>query len=254
MSGERQGCVGETISPQLKSVASPALWRQRAAMNVTEAVAARRSTRAFLDTPVDPALLRTILAKALQAPSNSNIQPWLVHVVAGEPLQRLVAATASRSTHPPVFDKPAFPVYPDPIAEPHAGRRFACGERQYGTRGIAREDQAGRLDYVYNNVRFFGAPTGLFLFTEPGMGNSQWADLGIFLQTVMLLLTEAGIDCCAQICWTLMHRTVAETLGIDPRLELYCGLSIGYRDPADPINTVVADRAAFEEVVTFHGL
>ena len=219
-------------------------------LTVSEAVARRRSTRAFLPREVAPGLLREILGKALRAPSNSNIQPWLVHLVAGEPLRRLTAATAARSTHPPAFDAPHFPIYPEPVREPHEGRRFDCGERQYGVRGIAREDPAGRLDHVYHNFRLFG----LFLFTEPGMGRSQWADLGILLQTVMLLLTEAGLDCCAQISWTRMHRTVAEVLGVDPALELYCGLAIGYRDPDDPINAIRAPRAAFDELVTLHGL
>lgn len=221
-------------------------------MDVNEAVARRTSVRAFLPDPIDEDMLRGVLERALRAPSNSNIQPWIAHLVTGATLARLKAATAVRSVQPPSFDHPPYAIYPDPIADPYAQRRFDCGERQYGTRGIARDDQHGRLGYVYGNHQCFGAPAALFLFIEPGMGPSQWADLGIFLQTVMLLLTEQGIDSCAQISWALFNRTVSETLGVDPALTLYCGLSIGYRDPADPINAITADRAAFDHVVTVH--
>ena len=118
-------------------------------LTVTEAIRARRSTRAFLPTQVPKALLRDILETARLAPSNSNMQPWLVHVVTGDTLARLKAATAAEEA-----------------------RRFACGERQYGARGIAREDGEGRLRYVYNNHQCFGAPAVMFFFAEPGEGLS----------------------------------------------------------------------------------
>jgi len=222
-------------------------------ISVSQAVAARHSVRAFLDRPVDMDLLKGVLEKALRAPSNSNIQPWLVHLVTGETLARLRAATAARATFPPAFDHPAFPVYPDPMGETHGQRRFECGERQYGTRGIARDDREGRFRYVFGNHQFFGAPAGLFVFADPSCGLSQWADLGIFLQTAMLLLKEEGIDSCAQISWAMVHETVRKELGVGPEPLLYCGLAIGYADESDPINAIVTDRAAFDDVVTVHG-
>jgi nitroreductase len=221
-------------------------------VSVSQAVAERHSVRAFRDTPVDPTLLREILTKALRAPSNSNIQPWLVHLVTGETLARLKAATAERAVFPPAFDHPSYPIYPDPMPDAQGARRFDCGERQYGARGIARDDREGRLRYVYGNHQFFGAPAGLFLFADPACGLSQWADMGIFLQTLMLLLNEAGLDSCAQISWAMVHETVRRTLGIGPEPMLYCGLAIGYADASDPINSVVADRAGFDDVVTIH--
>jgi len=212
-------------------------------MTVRDAVENRRSIRAFLPDPVDRALLEDILRAALRAPSNSNVQPWHVWLVTGARLEALRAATRSRSTVPPQFDEREYPVYPDPIEEPYAGRRFQCGERQYAALEIAREDHEGRLRYVYNNHQAFGAPAAMFLCIDRAAGPSQWADLGIYLQTVMLLLTEAGLDSCAQISWTAFHGTVREVLEIPDHLMLYCGLSIGHADPAAPVNRVIADRA-----------
>lgn len=222
-------------------------------MQVSEAVKSRKSSRAFLSTPVDKAVLLEVLEKAQRAPSNSNIQPWRVHLVLGDVLAELRRETAERSVFPPVFDAPHYPIYPDPLDDPYAARRFECGERQYGTRGIDREDHQGRLEYVYGNMQFFGAPAGLFIFTEKGMGPSQWADLGIYLQTVLLLLTERGLDSCAQISWALFNGTIQKILNIDADMELYCGVAIGLADPDDSINRIEASRADLGEVVTVHG-
>jgi nitroreductase len=218
-------------------------------MDVTTAVALRRSTRAFLPDAIDQAGLEDILRKALQAPSNSNIQPWHVWLVTGTRLEALRQATAARSTVPAQFDERDFGIYPDPLAEPYAARRFHCGERQYAAMAIAREDHDGRLRYVYNNHQAFGAPAAMFLFIDRAAGPSQWADLGIYLQTVMLLLTEAGLDSCGQISWTAFHTTVRKMLGVPDNLMLYCGLSIGRADPDAPVNQVIADRADPTEVL-----
>ena len=221
-------------------------------MNVTEAVLTRRSVRAFRDEPVPLGTLRAIIDTAGRAPSNSNIQPWLVRVVAGRKIAELKALMRERREREPRFDALQYPIYPAELQDPYSTRRFNCGERQYGTMGIARDDVEGRRRYVFNNMQFFGAPVGLFCFIESGMGNSQWADLGCYVQTLMLLLREAGIDSCAQISWCMYARTVGEFLGVPEGWTLYCGMSIGYADPQAPINAVVADRAPAEEYVRFH--
>jgi nitroreductase len=212
-------------------------------MDVSDAMRRRRSVRAFLADPLDMALVSDIARAALAAPSNSNVQPWHVWLVSGARLETLRAATAARSVIPPAFDVRPYPVYPEPLEEPYAGRRFHCGERQYAAMGIGREDHDGRLAYVYRNHQAFGAPAAMFLLIDKAAGPSQWADLGIYLQSVMLLLTEAGLGCCAQISWTAMHETVRAVLEIPDHLILYCGLSIGHEDKDHPANAVVADRA-----------
>ena len=60
-------------------------------MNVSEAVETRRAVRAFLDKPVDRAVIGRILQTAQRAPSGGNVQPWSAKVLTGEPLQRLFA-------------------------------------------------------------------------------------------------------------------------------------------------------------------
>ncbi|MGB1684272.1 MAG: nitroreductase family protein, partial [Candidatus Puniceispirillaceae bacterium] len=47
-------------------------------MQLEQILCKRKSCRAFLDRPVDPQLLHSIIAKAARAPSNGNLQPWQV--------------------------------------------------------------------------------------------------------------------------------------------------------------------------------
>ena len=61
-------------------------------MKVSEAVASRRSCRAFLDTPVPGDTLRAILDAARRTPSGGNLQSWWVYALAGEPLAGLKTA------------------------------------------------------------------------------------------------------------------------------------------------------------------
>jgi len=220
-------------------------------MNVTEAVLTRRSVRAFRDAPVPVEVLRRVIDTAARAPSNSNLQPWLVKVVAGRKMQELKAVMRDRRTQEPRVDVPQYAVYPPDLKDPYLSRRFNCGERQYAKMGIAREDADGRRSYVFNNMRFFGAPAGMFLFIERSMGNSQWADLGCYIQTVMLLLREAGLDSCAQISWCQYAGTLCRFFGVPEDWTLYCGMSIGHADLHAPINSVVSDRAQLEEYVQF---
>jgi nitroreductase len=221
-------------------------------MNVSEAVATRRSIRAFLDAPVDPALLRDLSERAGRAPSGGNLQPWHVHVVAGEAMERLKTLMRERLAEAPMGDGAEYAIYPPDLGDPYRARRFAVGEAMYAPLGIPREDRAARLAWFAANWQFFGAPAGLFCYVERGHGPPQWSDCGMFLQTFMLLLREQGLDSCAQEAWALHHRTVGEFLGAPAEQMLFTGMAIGWRDPEAPVNLYPVPRAPIEEWATFH--
>jgi nitroreductase len=100
-------------------------------------------------------------------------------------------------------------------------------------------------------MQCFGAPAAMFTFIEKGMELSQWADLGCFIQTVMLLLREAGVDSCAQISWCNFAKTVGGIVEAPEDWILYCGMSIGYADPGAPVNNIAADRAPLDDFARF---
>jgi nitroreductase len=220
-------------------------------MRVTDAVRARRSIRAFLPRPVPHATLREVLEEAARAPSGGNLQPWRLHVLTGDALERFRNVMRQRLTIPG-SDALDYAIYPSPLGEPYRTQRFRCGEGLYAALGIERADKPARLAWFQNNYDFFGAPVGMFCFLDRQLGPPQWSDLGMYLQTVMLLLQERGIDSCAQECWSTYTTTVSRFLSTPPEHLLFCGMAIGYADPAAPANTFRTERAALDDFAHFH--
>ena len=211
-------------------------------MDVSEAVAARVSIRAFKPDPVPGAVVADILVRAAQAPSGGNLQPWRVYGLAGEPLAALKAAVAAN----PMGEPPEYNVYPPDLWEPFRTRRWQNGEDLYATIGIPREDKAARLRQLAKNGDLFGAPVGLFFCLDRKLGPPQWADLGMFMQNVMLLATERGLDTCPQEYWARYPKTVAAAVGLPDDHMLFSGMALGWRDEDHPINTLRARRDRFE--------
>ena len=177
-------------------------------MLVSEAVAARRSIRQFTDTPVPNDTIRDLLERAGRAPSGGNLQPWRIYVLNDDAMARFRSFIAER---PPTAGE--YEIYPPKLWDPYRTNRFANGEQLYATIGIERDDKPARLRQFARNHDFFGAPAGLFCFVDRGLGPPQWSDLGMFLQTFMLLAKEAGIDTCPQEYWSVHHQSVRTFVG-----------------------------------------
>lgn len=222
-------------------------------ISVSTALANRHSSRAFLSDPVDERVIHEIFAAALRTASSSNIQPWRAFVLTGEALKSLKARVRESLSRSPGGEGQEFKVYPDNLQAPYNDRRIQCAEDLYGSIGVARENKLGRLMHFARNFEFYGAPVGVILAIDRRMEPGQWADLGMFLQSILLLCEEHGLGACAQVAWAAMHRTVQETVGIPEDLQVYCGVSIGHRDPDHPINGLVIDRAPMADIVSFQG-
>ncbi len=201
-------------------------------MNVSDAIEHRISVRAFLDRPVAKDVVADIIAKAARAPSGGNLQPWRVHALAGEPLAAFKAEVAANPGGEPM----EYNVYPPDLWEPFRTRRFANGEQLYASVSVPREDKAARLRWFARNAEFFGAPVGLFFCLDRKLGPPQWADLGMYMQNVMLLAVEAGLDTCAQEFWARYPLSVARAVGLPDDHMVFSGMALGYRDPQHPIN------------------
>jgi nitroreductase len=121
----------------------------------------------------------------------------------------------------------------------------------YHLLGIKREDKEGRINQVLRNFKFFDAPAAIFCFVDKQMGPPQWSDLGMFLQTFMLLAQEQGIDTCAQEAWSIKNDSVSEFAGVDDSDMLFCGVAIGYKDHDARINMLKSERRPLEEWAQF---
>lgn len=220
-------------------------------MNVSEAVRRRLSVRAFRSQPVTRELLTDILTLAQRAPSGGNLQPWKIAALTGRPLVDFKQAIAARVKGP--SEVPDYAIYPDKLWEPYRSRRYQNAEALYATINIGREDNAARTRQVSRNFEFFGAPVGLFVFIDRRLGPPQWSDLGMYIQTFMLLAVERGLDVCAQESWALWPRAVMDYLGVKEPLMLFCGMALGYRDDHHPINTLQTPREPLASVAELRG-
>jgi nitroreductase len=223
------------------------------ALSVAHALHARRSVRAFKDQPVDTELLKTIFADAQRAPSGGNLQPWQATLVTGEPWQRVKDAVAARIAMGREGYQPEYDIYPKGLTEPWETRRFGVGEALYASLGIPRDNKAGRLAQFMDNYKGFGAPVMLFLHCSRIMGPPQWSDMGMWLQSVMLLLVEHGLASCPQECWAMYGATVRETLGLGEDQILFTGLAIGHADTDAAVNNWPVPRVGLEEVIDWQG-
>jgi len=216
-------------------------------MNVIDAVRARMSIRQFTSTPIEDQVLRDLVLDSARAPSGGNVQPWRIYVVNGESMARL---REFLTTQPPI-DQPEYDIYPQPLSEPYRTNRFALGEQMYATVGIGREDKEGRRRQFAHNNNFFDAPAAIFCYIDRQMGPPQWSDLGMYLQTFMLLAVERGLGTCPQEYWSVRHKAVTAFTGAPENEMLFCGVSVGYPDPTAPINSLQSERMPFEGFATF---
>ena len=219
-------------------------------MKVSEAITRRISVRAFKPDPVSGSIVREILEVARKAPSGGNLQPWRVYALAGAPLAEFKAIVAERFAAGDL-ETPEYDVYPHALWEPFKKRRRETGAERYAALGVHDKDPAALRDLSERNYRFFDAPVGLFFCLDRRLGPPQWSDLGMYMQTVMLLAVECGLDTCPQESWSNWPNTVRGFLDLPAELMLFAGMSMGYRDPNHPLNAI---RTAREPLETFADL
>src|SRR5262249_8745170 len=152
-------------------------------MHVYEAIERRISVRSFKPDPVSEKRVLSLLERARRSPSGGNLQPWRVYALTGLPLDEL----KKRASANPLCEPPEYQIYPISLGDPCRRRRGEYGEDLYRVIGIPREDRAGRFQQLARNGQLFGAPVGLFFCLDRRLGPPQWADLGMFIQSVMLL-------------------------------------------------------------------
>tara|TARA_B110000240_G_C13379908_1_gene401987 strand:- start:137 stop:790 length:654 start_codon:yes stop_codon:yes gene_type:complete len=216
-------------------------------MKVSEAVESRQSIREYLEKPVDNNIIKEILEKSARAANGGNLQPWKICVINKESMKDFLKQQ-SEWTEP---ETSAYDIYPPKLKEPYRTSRYELGEQMYSLLGIEREDKEGRFMQVLRNFEFFGAPAAIFCFVDKQMGPPQWSDLGMFLQTFMLLAQEAGLDTCAQEAWSMKQESVSDFFKIDSETMVFCGMAIGYKDTDATINQLRSERRPIDDWATF---
>jgi nitroreductase len=212
-------------------------------LELDQAIRERHSTRMFLPRPVPRDLLDEALALAQFAPSNSNIQPWHVVFVSGPRRERLVAALLAEAKQRP----------PDgaPLPESFQHFRRELGAQIYPAMGIARDDKVGHAAAVLRNWEFFRAPMAGIVCMDRQLGLGDALSVGMFLQTLLLALTERGLGSCVEVSVAGYPEIVRTQLSVPPELSILCGLAVGYPDSNFPGKKVHVGREPVQNNVVF---
>ncbi len=224
-----------------------------AAAAVDHAIASRRSTRAFLPTPVPPEVVAEILDVAARAPSGTNTQPWQVHVLTGAAKRRLSQAIHAVDDDPVERTRHAeeYAYYPTEWRTPYIERRRKVGWDLYGLLDIAKGDKPRMHAQHARNYDFFDAPVGLIFTIDRVLQQGSWLDYGMFLQNVMVAAQARGLATCPQAAFTPYHRVVASELQLPAHVMLVCGMALGHADPHAVENTLVTERAPVADFARF---
>jgi nitroreductase len=216
-------------------------------MNVSQAVESRSSIRKFIQTPVSSSLIKRLLQKASRSPSGGNLQPWKIFVINKSSMNDFLDFQKNWIEQ----EVPAYDIYPPNLKEPYRTSRFELGEQMYELLGIGRDDKEARIAQVMENFKFFGAPCAFFCFVDRQMGPPQWSDLGMFLQTFMLLAKEAGLDTCAQEAWSIKNDSVSKFVKAEDTDILFCGMAIGYKNEDAAVNSLKSERRPLDQWAKF---
>ena len=223
-------------------------------MQFSQLIKARKSIRGFLPKAVPRNVIDDIIEVAKWAPSSMNTQPWHVHVVTGEPLDRIRKGNSDNMVAgvPPKRDFPMSEAYEGL----HRKRQIDVAVQLFEAMGIARDDKARRTDWVMRGFRQFDAPVSLVLtydkYLEPA-AISQF-DLGAFSHAIVLAAWEQGLGCVINGQGIMQSHVVREHAGIPDDQNIMICIAMGYPDEAfvaNSVKSVRADNASFVRYVGF---
>jgi nitroreductase len=209
-------------------------------------ITARHCKRAFLDRPVPRQTLEEVLRAAAHAPSTRNGEPWSVAVLMGgakEALARRLCELFDRD----VPMKMDYESRPAELPPSHLQRAAAASAGVHAAKGIAQDDKAGRRRHLRDNLRFYGAPVAMIFHLAANAAPGTFLEMGLFLQNVMLGLVARGLGSCPQASVAGYSDAIREHLGFGPDRLIVCGMSVGWVDPAAPVNGFVPERASLAE-------
>ena len=222
-----------------------------AAMSVSEVLQKRFSIRAFKDTSVPQKVLEEIFALAQHAPSNCNVQPCQAYVISGARTDRLneelVNAVLSGEPPNPDFE------WDIRYQGEHRERQFGSANALYSAMGIDRKDKERRQVAMLRNWQFFGAPHAAFFTMEKYLKMTGAVDLGVYAQTLALLMAERGISSCMQGALGMFPDPARRMFGLPDGVGILFGMSFGYADEAAPANKARTDRVPLDTTVRFLG-
>ena len=222
-------------------------------MDFETLVRTRRSVRGYKSDPVPREVIEEIIDVAKRAPSSMNTQPWHVHVLTGEPLERVrrrnteTMAGGAKSNRDIVSHGEYEGV--------HRARQVAIAVKLFGAMGIERHDKAMRQDWVMRGFRQFDAPVSIVLAYDRSLdpGAVVHFDLGALSYGICLAAWERGLGTVVNGQGIMRSEIVREEAGIPEDQVIMTCIAMGYPEEEFPANAVTSDREPNAHFVRFIG-
>lgn len=218
-------------------------------MTVEKTLLNRTSVRAFLNKPIPEKTLKDIFSKAQSSPSNCNVQPWQTYVVSGSKKDKLkdllIEEVITKMIPNPDFD------WQVKYKGVHRDRQYEAAYALYDSMGIGRDDKNARSVAMLRNWSFFDAPHAAFFVMEKYLGLMGAVDLGIYAQSLALLMVENGISCCMQGALGQFPDPIRKFFDYRDTQGVLFGMSFGYEDKGAQVNKTRTDRIALNQAVQF---
>lgn len=222
-------------------------------MNYDDVVLGRRSIRAFKPEPVPRKVLEEVIGLATRAPSSMNSQPWHLHVLTGEPLDRIRAENTERMI---TGVKPSKETRDSGSYEgQHRQRQVEIAVQLFEAMGIARDDKEKRQDWVLRGFRQFDAPVSIVVTYDRQLreGDIAQFDCGALVNGLVNAAWSRGLGCVVNSQGIMHSPVVREHAGIpDDQVIIIC-VAMGYPDESFPANAVVSRRREVTDVARFVG-
>jgi nitroreductase len=222
-------------------------------MDTAECVLTRKSVRAYKPRPVPKDLMTKILDEAKRSPSCANTQPWEFHVFGGKVMEEMRRVYRERF----LSGEKAKPEIPYPFnkwPEPYFSRRMTLSKNQHKLLGIDSNNEEQVQQFWLKGYSFFGAPNGIIISIADNLPTWSVLDVGIILQSILLLAHNHGLGCCTQLQMVAYPDIIRKLMNIPASKKIVVGLSIGYPDEDDIINKSMTERLTLDEMVTWHGI
>ena len=222
-------------------------------MEFDDVIKGRRSTRGFLDKPVPRALVEEVIGLATRAPSSMNTQPWHLHVVTGDALDKIRAGNSERNLAgvPPSREIPTHGKYEGV----HRDRQVGIAKQLFAAMGIERHDAERRQDWVMRGFRQFDAPVCVIVTYDRELSGSDDTpfDCGAVTTALVNAAWSRGLGCVINSQGIMQSPVVREHAGIPDDQVIMKAVAMGWPDESFPANAVVSERKSVDEAARFVG-
>lgn len=227
--------------------------RREVFVEFQELVYGRRSIRGYKPDVIPRETLDEIIGAAAQSPSSMNTQPWYVHVVTGDVLDRIRAGNTERMI---ATGKPDREIRGHGRYEgDHRDRQKRVAAQLFEAAGIGWDNKEQRQDWTMRGFRQFDAPVSVIGCIDRELEDSTEAyfDLGQFVHAMVLAAWDRGVGCVIN-GQGIMQSTVVRTEANIPEDQLIViTVAMGYPMDDFPANDVVSERRSVDEIATYLG-